>query len=104
MTDLSDPLLSDLSTFLLSNKFLSIRLFLDQLPLRLGASQQAALTEGEDYELIFVSSKEKKKEILSLGDISLIGSFFSNEENKIFDTKEIDLCHLYHKMIFKHRF
>jgi len=51
MMDVSDGLLKDLGALIPSRA--RAELAIDALPLRFGASKEAALSEGEDYELLF---------------------------------------------------
>ena len=59
MIDISDGLIQD-SLELLNDK-LSLRIYTKKIPLREQATLKMALTEGEDYELLFSVNKNKKK-------------------------------------------
>ena len=52
MQDVSDGLVKD-ATRMAEASGLALQLEPDRIPLRTGASPESALTEGEDYELLF---------------------------------------------------
>lgn len=85
MMDVSDGLLKDAERFAASSG-LSVELDEKNIPLRQGADLQMALTDGEDYELIFAVPEEKasllEKEWAFPGTpLSRIGKFTAQKEN-----------------------
>lgn len=62
MIDVSDGLLKDARRMAVASK-LALKLRVESIPLAQGASLQAALTEGEDYELLFAVPEGKAGEL-----------------------------------------
>jgi len=95
MIDVSDGLLIDAQRLALAS---GVGLVLDTagIPLRKGASLKSALSEGEDYELIFAvpSSKSamlQKKWPFKNIRLSRIGEFISGGKGKIYDLEKNEL-------------
>ena len=84
MMDISDGLEKD-SQRLAEASHLSLTLFPDKIPLREGATQETALHEGEDYELIFTVSPEKEALLLEkwpfMTRLSRIGKLIGKEHS-----------------------
>lgn len=90
MIDVSDGILSDCMQ-LADASGLGIVLSLLDIPLRDGAAMPSALSDGEDYELLFAVSPERAKDLEGLWPfkdvkLSRIGSFTAANAGKIFDT------------------
>lgn len=81
MIDVSDGLLLDASRIAKKSK-IGLKLFCDKIPLRANASLKNALTDGEDYELLFAVPLEKAHELEKIWTFSTpltkIGVFSSN--------------------------
>ena len=60
--DISDGLAGDLKDMLNMSK-VDARLLKEQIPVTKGFSLNQALSDGEDFELLFTLSKEKAKEL-----------------------------------------
>ena len=84
MMDVSDGLLKDAQRFA-SASGLSVEIEEKNIPLRQGANIQMALSDGEDYELIFAVSPEKAPLLEKAWDfpgvpLSRIGRFVAEKE------------------------
>lgn len=64
MLDCSDGFLSDL-THILEESKVGARIYEDRIPLRRGATLRQALSDGEDFELIFTLAKTKAEKLLT---------------------------------------
>lgn len=98
MMDISDGLLKDVQRMI---KGQTLRLILDlkKLPLRQGATIKSALTEGEDYELLFTVSKEKYDWLEKNWDfkdsaLHIIGKFELSDQMEIQDQEARNLLEL----------
>ena len=79
------------------------------IPLREGADAGAALTEGEDYELIFAVSREKFIALESAWPfeevpLTRIGMFTGSPKGEVVDNKGQKLVDIYGKEGFQHEF
>lgn len=86
MMDISDGLLKDAQRFAAASG-LSVEIEEKNIPLRQGADIQMALSDGEDYELIFAVSPEKAPLLEKAWDfpgvpLSRIGRFTAEKEMK----------------------
>lgn len=105
MIDVSDGLLIDAQRFAFAS---GLGLVIDtaKIPIRKGASLSAALSEGEDYELIFAvpSSKaemlEKKWPFKNIR-LTRIGEFIKDDKGRIYDLEQRELTST-HKTGFEH--
>jgi thiamine-monophosphate kinase len=106
MIDVSDGLLQD-SRRLAVASGCGLILDSDQVPLRDGADIEAALTEGEDYELLFAVSREKFQELENswpFEDVPLtrIGMFTGSPQGEVVDSSGKRLIDIYGKEGFQH--
>ena len=99
MIDVSDGLLIDAQRFASAS---GVGLVLDtaRLPLRKGASLKTALSEGEDYELIFAVPHSKaliieKKWPFKNIRLTRLGNFISGKKGKIYDMEQRELTSTY---------
>ena len=103
--DISDGLLKDLER-MISMSQVGAKLKTSTIPLRKGAKLPSALTEGEDYELLFTVMPEKKKQLLehwpfsdvNITEIGLImdeftGKIMDIERNSFFDLNNMGFDH-----------
>ena len=94
MIDVSDGLLID-SSRLAEASGLGIILDTKHIPLRKGADIKSALSEGEDYELLFALSPKKLKELKEKWPfptkLTTIGKFAKIAKGKVFSEEGIDL-------------
>ena len=98
MMDISDGLLKDVQRMMKGEK-LRLILDLEKLPLRQGANIDSALTEGEDYELLFTVSKENLEPLKKNWDfketaLHIIGKFEASDQMEIQDQKARNLLEL----------
>lgn len=63
MMDISDGLAQDLPRLIVYDHF-RFTIFYDQIPIRQGFTLENALTDGEDYELLFTVSKSNSEKLL----------------------------------------
>lgn len=90
MIDVSDGLLSDAGRICESSK-VSLVLNQSSIPLRKGANIRSALSEGEDYELIFAVNPSKSAELerkwpFKKIKLTRIGTFVPGRKGSIFGT------------------
>ena len=93
MIDLSDGLAKDCLSLLEYDSSLSLKFFTQYFPLRLGATLQQALEQGEDYGLCFVVDK-KGKDILQKQkefSVTCIGEFIARKRAIFCDENEKEL-------------
>ena len=105
MIDVSDGLLIDAQR-LASASSVSLVIDTAKIPLRKGATLKTALSEGEDYELIFAVSPSKsamleKKWPFKNIRLSRIGNFMSGGKGRIYDLEKRELTTT-HKTGFDH--
>lgn len=106
MIDVSDGLLLDL-TRMAEASSVGARLFLDAVPRRDEASIDEALSDGEDYELLFSVSKDRRGE-LEAGwpfpetPITLIGEVVESPPGVVVDENGVDLAIRHPKKGFDH--
>lgn len=108
MIDVSDGLLQD-SRRLASASGCGLMIDVSSIPLREGADAGAALTEGEDYELIFAVSREKFIALESAWPfeevpLTRIGMFTGSPKGEVVDNKGQKLVDIYGKEGFQHEF
>lgn len=88
MIDISDGLLLDLKRMAIASQ-LSCQLSIDTLPLRSGATREGALTDGEDYELLFSISpdcyKLLRREWYFHTELTCIGRMVAGDSGTITD-------------------
>jgi thiamine-monophosphate kinase len=89
LMDISDGLIMDLARICEMSK-VSANLFTDKLPLREGALASNAMSDGEDYELIFALPPERAKQLeanwpFQEVKLSCIGEFIQQKNDLIFD-------------------
>jgi thiamine-monophosphate kinase len=99
MIDVSDGLLIDAQR-LASASGVGLVIDTDRIPLRKGASLKTALSEGEDYELIFAVPPSKSAMLQKnwpFKNIRLtrIGSFISGGKGMIYDLEQRELTSAY---------
>ncbi|HPN83769.1 MAG TPA: thiamine-phosphate kinase [Victivallales bacterium] len=94
MIDVSDGLLIDAERLAEASR-LGIVISPDRIPLRNGASLKSALTEGEDYELLFAVPANKSEELIRNWEfntkLTKIGYFKKLKSSKIVDNEGEDL-------------
>lgn len=98
MMDISDGLLKDVQR-MMKGENLCLIIDLEKLPLRQGANIESALTEGEDYELLFTVSKENLERLEKNWDfeesaLHIIGKFEASDQMQIQDSKGRNLLQL----------
>ncbi len=99
MIDVSDGLLIDAQRIAIASN-LGIELDIEKIPLRKNANIADALTDGEDYELLFAVAAEKTQRLESLWNfkntqLSKIGIFTKNNIGKIYDKNQNILTEKY---------
>ena len=106
MIDVSDGVLQDSRRLAVAS---GCGLMLDPkaLPLREGADVDSALTEGEDYELLFAVSREKFQDLENawpFKDVPLtqIGMFTGSPKGEVVDSSGNRLIDIYGKEGFQH--
>ncbi len=105
MIDTSDGLLLDAWRLCKSSK-LGLTMFTDKIPCNPNATLQNALSDGEDYELLFAICAEKAEKLQESWKfkrgLTKIGIFTKDKINTIFDEKGKDLIKNNSKAGFKH--
>ena len=87
MQDVSDGLLKDAARMAEASG-LALRLDPGSVPCRAGASEESALTEGEDYELLFAVPEKLRSRLESAWpfpetELSCIGRFISGSPGAV---------------------
>ncbi len=96
--DVSDGLLLDLERIAVASQ-LDVTLELGKIPLRAGANIEAALKDGEDYELLFAVPLERAEQLektweFSQTKLTCIGKFIHDGEGIIYDSSGNNLSEL----------
>lgn len=98
MTDISDGLLTD-AFHLAESSGLGIILYPEKIPLRRGADLRSALSEGEDYELLFAVSPKDAEKLEKAWRfktrLSELGIFSKSCKGKIMTEEGINLLSVY---------
>ncbi len=98
MIDVSDGFLLDAGR-LAEASGRSLILSTEALRLRDGATLKSALSEGEDYELLFAVSKRKSKTLMKTWPfktkLTAVGTFALGKVGRVFDLRGVDLIAKY---------
>lgn len=101
MIDVSDGFLTD-ALQLAEASGLGLQIDTESIPLRKGALLQNALTDGEDYELLFAASPEKAAELekkwqFKDAPLSKVGVFTEKHPGLAYDASQCNLCEKFGK-------